>query len=90
MGHPHFPAEGIEWILAHKLALVGMDGPSTDPYLIDHPKVFRDPEQYPIILELMPNLDKIVGKEVCRMALPMHLKERAGSWVRAVAFVPKL
>ena len=73
----------------YKLALVGMDVPSTDPYLIDHPKVFRNPEQYPIILELMTNLDKIVGKEVYLMALPMHLKDGDGSWVRAVAFVPK-
>ena len=89
LGHPHFSAEGVEWILEHKLALVGMDVPSTDPYLIDHPKVFRDPENFPIILELMTNLDKVVGKEVYLMALPMHLKDGDGSWVRAVAFVPK-
>ena len=69
MDHPHFSADGMEWILAHKLALVGMDVPSTDPYLVDHPKVFRDPEHYPIILELLANLDKIVGKEVYLMAL---------------------
>jgi len=85
LGHPHFSAEGVEWILEHKLALVGMDVPSTDPYLIDHPKVFRDPENFPIILELMTNLDKVVGKEVYLMALPMHLAPLTG--VYGLSFV---
>ena len=88
LDHPHFSAEGIDWVLEHKLDLVGLDVPSTDPYLIDHPKIFRDVENYPIVLELLTNLDKIVGREVYLMALPTHLKGGDGSWVRAVAFVP--
>jgi arylformamidase len=87
--HPHFSEDGVDWILAHKLSIVGMDVPSTDPTLVDHPRVFDNLKEYPIILELLTNLDKIVGKEVYVMALPINLKEGDGAWVRAVAFVPK-
>jgi len=89
MDHPHFSEDAIDWILKNKLQLVGMDTPSTDPYLVDHPKIFREVENFPILLELMTNLDKIVGKEVYLMALPLHVRDGDGSWVRAVAFVPK-
>ncbi len=88
MEHPHFDAGAIDWILAHKLQLAGMDVPSTDPYLVDHPEIFRERDNFPIILELMTNLDKIVGKEVYLMALPLKVREGDGSWVRAVALVP--
>jgi arylformamidase len=86
--HPHFSAEAIDWVLQRRLQLIGMDVPSTDPRLEDHPKIFRERENYPIILELMTNLDKIIGKEVYLMALPLNVKDGDGSWVRAVAFVP--
>jgi arylformamidase len=88
MDHPHFSEEAIFWVLEHKLQLVGMDVPSTDPYLVDHPKIFREKDNYPIILELLTNLDKIVGKEVYLLALPLNVSEGDGSWVRAVAFAP--
>jgi kynurenine formamidase len=65
-----------------------MDTPSTDPYLEDHPKIFREKDNYPIILELMTNLDQIVNKEVYLLALPLNVSEADGAWVRAVAFVP--
>lgn len=87
--HPHFSGEAVDWVLEHKLGVVGMDVPSTDPTLEFHPAIFRDPKNYPIILELMTNLDKIVGKEVYLMALPLNIKDGDGSWVRAVAWVPK-
>ena len=89
MKHPHFSADGVDFILAKKLGIVGMDVPSTDPTLVDHPRVFDNLKEYPIILELLTNLEKIVGKEVYVMALPINLKEGDGAWIRAVAFVPK-
>ncbi|MBI4601052.1 MAG: cyclase family protein [Planctomycetes bacterium] len=89
MDHPHFSEEAILWALEHKIQLIGMDVPSTDPYLVDHPKIFQRRDEFPIILELMTNLDVIVGKEVYLMALPLNLKDADGSWVRAVAFVPR-
>jgi len=88
LDHPHFSGDAIDWILKNKLQLVGMDTPSTDPYLVDHPKIFREIENFPILFELMTNLDKIVGKEVYLMALPLNVKDGDGSWVRAVAMVP--
>lgn len=87
--HPHFSEDGILWALDHRLELIGMDVPSTDPTLADHPKIFKERDNFPIILELMTNLDKIAGKEVFLLALPLNVKEGDGSWVRAVAFVPK-
>ena len=88
LDHPHFSEAAIDWALENKLELIGMDTPSTDPYLEDHPKIFREKDNYPIILELMTNLDQIVNKEVYLLALPLNVSDADGSWVRAVAFVP--
>jgi len=88
LDHPHFSEDGILWALAHRLQLIGMDVPSTDPTLVDHPKIFKDRDNFPIVIELMTNLDKIVGKEVYLLAFPLKVKDGDGSWVRAVAFVP--
>ena len=88
LDHPHFSSEAIDWVLENRLELIGMDTPSTDPYLEDHPKIFRERDNFPIILELMTNLDKIVGKQVYLLAIPLKMKEGDGSPVRAVAFVP--
>ena len=88
MDHPHFSAEAIDWVLQHKLELVGMDVPSTDPYLADHPEIFRERDNFPIVIELMTNLDKIVGREVYLMALPLNVRDGDGSWMRAVEMVP--
>ena len=88
LDHPHFSEDAILWALKHKLQLIGMDTPSTDPYLTDHPKIFKERDNFPIIIELMTNLEGIVGKEVYLMALPLNVKDGDGSWVRAVAFVP--
>ncbi|MDL5053636.1 cyclase family protein [Oscillatoria laete-virens NRMC-F 0139] len=89
LDHPHFSEDGIYWLLDNKIELVGMDVPSTDPSLVDHPKIFEREGHFPILLELMTNLDKIVGKEVYLMCLPLNVREGDGSWVRAVAFVPE-
>ena len=88
MRHPHFSGAAIDWVLAHKLELIGLDVPSVDPHLEDHPKIFRDRESFPIVLELLTNLDKIVGKEVYLIAFPANIKDGDGGWVRAVAFLP--
>jgi kynurenine formamidase len=88
LDHPHFSEDGILWALAHRLQLIGMDVPSTDPTLADHPKIFKERDNFPIILELMTNLDKIVGKEVYLFALPLNITGGDGSRVRAVAFAP--
>ena len=88
LDHPHFSEDGIYWLLDHKIELVGMDVPSVDPSLIDHPKIFERGDNFPIVLELMTNLGAIVGKEIYLMCLPMNLRDGDGSWVRAVAMVP--
>ncbi len=88
LDHPHFSEDAILWALDQKLQLIGMDTPSTDPYLVDHPKIFKERDNFPIILELMTNLTRIVGQEVYLLALPLNVKDGDGSWVRAVAFVP--
>lgn len=89
LDHPHFSEDGIRWVLEHRLELIGLDTPSTDPSLEDHPKVFKQRDNFPIVIELLTNLDRIVGKDVYLMALPINLKEGDGAWMRAVAFVPK-
>ena len=88
LDHPHFSEDGIYWLLDNKIELIGMDVPSVDPTLADHPKIFERLDQFPIVLELMTNLGAIVGKEVFLMCLPMHLRDGDGSPVRAVALVP--
>jgi arylformamidase len=88
LDHPHFSENAIYWLLDQRIELVGMDVPSTDPYLIDHPKIFERPEHFPIIIELMTNLTSILGREVYLMALPIKLQRGDGSWMRAVAWVP--
>jgi len=88
MDHPHFSEDAINWILDNKIGILGMDTPSTDPTLIDHPKIFKNREDFPIVIELLTNLDKIVDKEVYLIALPINVKEGDGSWIRAVCFVP--
>ncbi|MFX0073224.1 MAG: cyclase family protein [Candidatus Hermodarchaeota archaeon] len=87
MDHPHFSEEAIDWVLEKQIGLIGMDTPSTDPYLVDHPKIFKDLNNYPIIIELLTNLDKIVGKEVYLVAFPINIKNGDGAWMRPIAFV---
>ena len=89
LDHPHFAEDAILWALEQHLELIGMDTPSTDPYLLDHPKIFRERDNFPIIIELMTHLDQVVGKDVYLMSLPINIREGDGAWMRAVAFVPK-
>lgn len=89
LDHPHFSEDAIYWALENRIEVLGMDVPSLDPYLVDHPKVFERLDHFPIVIELMTNLTKIVGKEVYLMALPIHLHKGDGAWVRAVAWVPR-
>jgi len=47
LDHPHFSEAAIDWALQRKIELIGMDTPSTDPYLEDHPKIIPEKGQLP-------------------------------------------
>ncbi len=44
---------------------------------------------FPIVLELKTNLAPLGGKEFYLMCLPMKLRDGDGSWVRAIAMLPR-
>jgi arylformamidase len=88
MDHPHFSEDGIYWLLDNKIELVGLDVPSVDPTLTDHPKIFERVDNFPIVIELLSNLGALVGREFYFMSLPMNLRDGDGSWVRSVAMLP--
>jgi kynurenine formamidase len=56
LDHPHFSEDGVYWLLDNKIEFVGMDVPSVDPSLIDHPKISERREHFPIVLGLMTKL----------------------------------
>jgi len=82
--YPHLSREAAEWLVARRPALVGTDTPSVDgPASGDAHGVLLGAE-VPII-ELLTNLDQLVGREFDLLALPLPVVGLDGAPVRAIA-----
>jgi arylformamidase len=87
--YPHLSREAAEWLVARQPALVGIDTPSVDgPTSGDAHALLLDAEVP--VLELLTNLDQLVGREFDLFALPLPVVGMDGAPVRAVAVTKSL
>lgn len=81
---PYFLAEAIDWVLEHKVALLGADTPRYDsPHAPQNffPKFF---EQEILLLAPLINLDQVQQPRGRLTALPLKIKDACASPVRAL------
>jgi len=82
--YPHLSREAAEWLVEQRPALVSIDTPSVDgPHSGCAHGVLLDAE-VPII-ELLTNLDRVVGRPFDLFALPLAVVGMDGAPVRAIA-----
>lgn len=81
---PYVSVELAEWIRDQKIGLVGMDMPTPngDAWKVVHETILRDGT---LIVEGLANMEQITADEFTFLALPLKLKGRDGSPIRAVA-----
>jgi kynurenine formamidase len=84
--YPHLSREAAAWLAAQRPALVGIDTPSIDgPHSGDAHGLLLDAE-VPVI-ELLVNLDRLIGREFDVVALPLAVVGMDGAPVRAIAVI---
>jgi arylformamidase len=82
--YPHLSGEAAEWLVGREPALVGIDTPSVDGPTAGQAHEALLGAGVPII-ELLVNLDRLVGREFELIALPLAIVGMDGAPVRAVA-----
>jgi kynurenine formamidase len=81
--YPHLSGEAAEWLVERELALVGVDTPSVDGPAAGQAHEALLGASVPVI-ELLVNLDRLVGREFELIALPLAVVGTDGAPVRAV------
>jgi kynurenine formamidase len=84
---PKITPDLMRWLSEKRVALVGVDTPSVNPYPERHRVIFEAPEP-PVVVELLTNLDKL-PEQVFLICMPLKIREGDGSPVRAIALVPE-
>ena len=84
---PKLTVAAMRWLVARRIALIGVDTPSVNPFLDRHAAIFEGSAP-PAVVELLTNLTALPGDEdVFLICLPLRIREGDGSPVRAVALV---
>jgi len=85
-GYPSLSREAAEWLRDRQPALVGIDTPSIDGPTSGHAHEVLLGANVPVI-ELLVNLDRLVGRAFEFVALPLAVVGMDGAPVRSIAVV---
>lgn len=85
-GQPFLTVELSTWLAEQGVACVALDTPTTYPaeYTASHHSLLNA-EAEVLIIEGLRGLDRLVGKQVILIALPLRIRGRDGSPCRAMA-----
>jgi arylformamidase len=85
-GQPYYTVELTTWLAEKGVACIALDTPTTYPaeYTASHHSLLNKDAEV-LIIEGLRGLDQLQGARVILMALPLRIRGRDGSPVRAVA-----
>ncbi|HJN17982.1 MAG TPA: cyclase family protein [Armatimonadota bacterium] len=84
--YPALTRDAAEWLVAKQPALVGVDTPSVDGPTAGHAHELLLGAEVPVV-ELLVNLDELIGRKFGLYALPLAIADMDGAPVRAVAIL---
>jgi len=85
---PGITVETAEWLVQNDIVLLGTDTPALNADAeisrLAHIALFKNNA---VLVEYLTNLDEVKGKKVLFVALPLKIRQRDGSPIRAIAIV---
>lgn len=93
VGYPYLGSDACDWIIDNSVRVLGMDVPSPDNPADNRISGNDSPNHYKllkngvILIEYLTSLEKLLGKKVKLVALPLRLKGCDGSPARVAAII---